>query len=192
MKKTIDCNNTYSQILKDSKFISYSFRVYDTKDVGAILDDLGERHPTATHICYAYSISGKNISSDDGEPSGTAGAPILSVITKRALDFTLVAVVRYFGGTKLGAGGLIRAYTASAARVLDLSGTKNIHLFKKYIVSSTLADSRSVSKVLSSTGIIQSVGYGDRVEYTYLSQNFDPQDILKFGAQVQYLEDVWQ
>ena len=79
-----------------------------------------KQHKKATHICYAYKITnGAEIVkfSDDGEPSGTAGRPILGVIEKRGKTNVIVAVVRYFGGVKLGAGGLVRAYTKTASEV---------------------------------------------------------------------------
>ncbi len=107
-------------IINKSRFIAYINELNSLDDVKSIINDLKKEHKKATHICYAYVYDRECVSekcSDDGEPNGTAGYPILNVIKKRGLKNTMVAVVRYFGGIKLGAGGLTRAYTKSAASV---------------------------------------------------------------------------
>ena len=92
------------------------------EEVKLHLEELKKQHKKATHICYAYVYNKGEVSekcSDDGEPNGTAGYPILQVIKKKNLNNILVVVVRYFGGIKLGAGGLMRAYTKACAEVLN-------------------------------------------------------------------------
>lgn len=109
--------------IKKSKFYGYLFEVKSQNDVLAILANLKKEHKKATHICYAYKIvDGQEIVkfNDDGEPSGTAGRPILNVIEKKKLCNVLVCVVRYFGGIKLGAGGLVRAYTKCTSELLKV------------------------------------------------------------------------
>lgn len=109
-------------IINKSRFISYRYNLNTINDVEVILAQLKKAHKKATHICYAYVYSRECVrekASDDGEPNGTAGYPILNVIKKKNLTNTFVAVVRYFGGIKLGAGGLTRAYTKSASQVLN-------------------------------------------------------------------------
>ena len=104
--------------IKKSKFYSYLYNVNSANDVAKTLENLKKEHKKATHICYAYKIvDGVEIVkfSDDGEPSGTAGRPILNVIEKKNLKNVLICVVRYFGGIKLGAGGLVRAYSKCAS-----------------------------------------------------------------------------
>lgn len=106
---------------KKSKFIGYVYNVSDVSAVKSIIDELKKEHKKATHICYAYKITGENYEEkavDDGEPGGTAGKPILNVINKQNLTNILIVIVRYFGGIKLGAGGLVRAYTKTASEVL--------------------------------------------------------------------------
>ncbi len=115
--------NFYEMEIKKSKFIGYKFNVDNLSDVTKILEELKKEHKKATHICYAYKIVGENYTEkafDDGEPSGTAGKPILNVINKQNLSNILIVVVRYFGGIKLGAGGLLRAYTKTASETLKL------------------------------------------------------------------------
>lgn len=84
----------------------------------AVIADLRAAHPGATHVCWALMAGGHSGMSDDGEPSGTAGRPILEVLRHHELDSVLGAVVRYYGGIKLGAGGLVRAYTDAIAAAL--------------------------------------------------------------------------
>ena len=115
--------------IKRSRFIGHAARV-ETEDAARdFLDEVRNAHREARHVCHAFVLGpGREIqrSSDDGEPSGTAGAPILKAITSRQtspgvtdLSDVVVAVVRYFGGIKLGAGGLVQAYSDTAAATLD-------------------------------------------------------------------------
>ena len=108
-------------IEKKSKFLGYCYSVATAKQVEEIIVNLKKEHKKSTHICYAYSISGDVVLAkavDDGEPSGTAGRPIFNVIDKKNLKNILVVVVRYFGGIKLGAGGLVRMYTKCASEAV--------------------------------------------------------------------------
>ncbi|MBZ4204240.1 YigZ family protein [Mycoplasma tauri] len=109
-------------IVKKSKFISFIYEINSKEEVKKLNDQLWKDHKKATHICYAYtffSISQNNGFNDDGEPSGTAGRPMLDLLNKRSVNNVVVFSVRYFGGIKLGGGGLIRAYVKSANLVID-------------------------------------------------------------------------
>ena len=110
--------NTYSLEIKKSKFIAYYYEVNYVSEVKEILENLKKEHKKARHIPYAYKIDQEMKKSDDKEPSGTSGMPILNIIEKNNLNHVLIAVVRYFGGIKLGAGGLIRAYGNAAKEVI--------------------------------------------------------------------------
>ena len=106
---------------KGSKFISYAFPVRNEGDIKKRLDEIRSLHPSATHHCYAWRLgyAGKKYrANDDGEPSGTAGLPIYNQLLSNDLTFTLVIVVRYYGGTKLGVSGLIKAYKLGAEKAL--------------------------------------------------------------------------
>ena len=108
--------------INKSRCIAYKLELTSLDLVKPFLDKLKKEHKKARQVCYAYVYSREVISekcSDDGEPGGTAGYPILNVIKKKNLTNVLVAVVRYFGGIKLGAGGLTRAYTKACAGVLN-------------------------------------------------------------------------
>ncbi len=97
--------------INKSKFIGFVKKVYTKNDIDHYLSIMKEKYPDATHICYAYILENTKKYSDDKEPMGTAGIPILSILEKNNLDNCLAIVVRYFGGVKLGANGLVRAYT---------------------------------------------------------------------------------
>jgi len=104
--------------IKKSRFIAKIYKVDTLDEIKNILDNLKEEYRDANHICYAYILEGAIKCSDDNEPSGTAGYPILQVIEKQNLDHILAVVIRYFGGIKLGAGGLVRAYSNSVRDAL--------------------------------------------------------------------------
>jgi len=105
--------------IRKSRFIAHVLPVADRAAAMAQLRLLRDAHPAATHVCWALLAGGQSGMSDDGEPSGTAGRPMLDVLRHHDLEGALAAVVRYFGGIKLGAGGLVRAYTDAVATALQ-------------------------------------------------------------------------
>ena len=109
---------------KNSKFYGYSFPILSEIEVKPIIDTLRKQHPNAGHYCFAYQIGTENLvyrANDDGEPSNSAGTPIYGQIQSFELTNVLIVVVRIFGGTKLGVGGLISAYKTTAQLVLETS-----------------------------------------------------------------------
>ncbi len=121
-KRTIEGTVKVELVVKNSKFIAQAFPVVNIDDANSILLNVKRRYSDATHNCFAYVIGlEKNIYkfSDDGEPSGTAGKPILQTIHHFNLTDILVIVTRYFGGVKLGASGLVRAYSNATKLALD-------------------------------------------------------------------------
>ena len=152
-------------VVNKSKFIAFALKAEDEQAVQDSLKRLRKTYYDATHVCYAavWDESGNAMrSSDDGEPSGTAGMPILSVILGRNLRKTMVAVVRYFGGVKLGTGGLTRAYSAAAQAALDKSGVTESVLCDKYLCKTDFVTFR---KIASTKGIADVV-YGDGVKFS--------------------------
>lgn len=108
--------------IKSSKFLTYAYPVEQEEQIAPLLEVLKKQHYDATHHCYAWRLGAKGERSranDDGEPSSTAGKPILGQMVSRGVTNCFIVVVRYFGGTKLGVSGLIEAYRDSAAEVLD-------------------------------------------------------------------------
>ncbi len=126
--KTIDGNSEASFIEKKSEFIGYLRHTETEQDAIAFVNEIRAMHRKATHNCYAYILRDNNISrhSDDGEPSGTAGAPIYEVLKKEGLTDVTCVVTRYFGGILLGAGGLVRAYTLGAKLAVDNAAVLNM------------------------------------------------------------------
>jgi len=132
--KTISREAECSLEIKRSKFIGRSFRCAAAEDALAAVKKVEEAWRDATHHCWAFRIgtSGERVRFDNGsEPRGTAGPPILDSLTNAGVSNTLIIVSRYYGGTKLGAGGLVRAYGGAARRVLELSGLKELRLMKE-------------------------------------------------------------
>lgn len=116
---------------KGSRFIGWALPVKSEEEAKDLLNGLRAQHPDAVHVCYAYLLQkdkGEGRSSDDGEPSGTAGKPILNQILSSRLEDVLVAVIRYYGGIKLGTGGLIQAYKTSAKDALAAAETSRIEM----------------------------------------------------------------
>lgn len=136
--RTIAEPNEYQVREKASDFIAYAFPISDEIHIKNYLDQLRKDHIKATHVCYAYRLGvDKNQfrANDDGEPSGTAGKPILGQIDAAGLTHVLVAVVRYYGGTKLGASGLIQAYKEAAFGVLSQCKPIEIQIVEVYTIS---------------------------------------------------------
>jgi uncharacterized YigZ family protein len=125
-------------IIKKSRFIGYAMPVEDEGQALAFIESIQKKHWDATHNCYAYVVGPHDEiqkSNDDGEPSGTAGKPILEVIKKEQIKNVAVVVTRYFGGIMLGAGGLIRAYGSTAAAGLHAAGIIRRELYQALLVT---------------------------------------------------------
>ena len=105
-------------LIKKSRFIGCVQPMTDRAGAQAVVQALRREHPGAAHVCWALLAGGQSAAVDDGEPSGTAGRPMLDVLRHQDLEGVLATVVRYFGGVKLGAGGLVRAYTDAVAQAL--------------------------------------------------------------------------
>jgi len=127
---------------KGSKFIGYAFPVRDEPDFKDGLARIKKTHFQARHHCFALVLGedgGFFKASDDGEPNGTAGRSILAPIQGKVLTNTAVVVVRYFGGTKLGKGGLVRAYGTAAKEALKLATVKEVHLLTPLTIQATIS-----------------------------------------------------
>ena len=105
-------------VIKKSRFLARVQPVMNRAEAQALVLPLKQAHPDAVHVCWAMLAGGDRAAQDDGEPSGTAGRPMLEVLRHQDLDGVVATVVRYFGGIKLGAGGLVRAYTDAVAQAL--------------------------------------------------------------------------
>ena len=135
-----------------SKHIGKTFRVHSEKEAKQIIQNLWEEHPQATHICFAYVLAvyeKLERSSDDGEPGGTAGKPILNQIKSAKLTEVLVAVIRYYGGTKLGVSGLIDAYKNAAKLAIEASGVEECEVEVQYALTVSHEETPSLMNALN-------------------------------------------
>ena len=124
MSFTIEKETTNLVEVMKSKFIAYLIPLKNEEDFKPILADLRKEHKKARHIVYAYRVGMKSKSCDDGEPKGTAGHPLLELLYKKDLVDVALIVVRYFGGTKLGAGRLLRTYLQAGINAVDTAEIK--------------------------------------------------------------------
>lgn len=124
--ETVAGFHEYEEIVKGSRFIGWVAPITTEDEARALLERARAEHPAATHHCSAWRIGEAVRFSDDGEPGGTAGRPMLEVLLKRELENCAAVVIRYFGGTRLGAGGLVRAYSGTVAKTLDAAGTRKV------------------------------------------------------------------
>ncbi len=176
--KTIEKNLENEMIIKNSRFITNIYKVYDKKEVDSYLDKVKEQYPKANHYCYAYKIQNQTKSSDDKEPTGTAGAPILNVIEKEDLNNILVITTRYFGGIKLGAGGLIRAYTKSVTETLKQATYKELTKGYKVFCKISYPEEKQIMRWLKDENLLEKK-YEETVELTFL---IEEQDLEKLGS----------
>ena len=161
--KTLKKNISNEIIIKNSKFICYLIKI-DSSNINSLLDEIKNIHPKATHYCYGYIYDEVKKSSDDGEPGGTAGLPILNVLEKENLNHILAVVVRYFGGIKLGAGGLVRAYTKSITETLKVSEFVELVKGIKISIKFNYNEEKNINYILKNSNIIKKE-YQDDIYY---------------------------
>lgn len=179
--KTVSRESETLLVEKKSKFISHVMPVDNEPDALAYLNKIRSQYPDARHNVYAYVIDENNIFrySDDGEPSGTAGMPVLDTIRKAGLVDVVVVVTRYFGGTLLGTGGLVHTYSASARQGLEASG----------IIVRMMCDVVSVSldynmagklqhKIASEGLLLEDTVYGENVELVICSPQEETERLI--------------
>lgn len=155
-------------LIKKSRFIGCVQAVPDRAAAQQEVARLWAVHPTATHVCWALLAGGQSAAVDDGEPSGTAGRPMLEVLRRQDLEGVLATVVRYYGGVQLGAGGLVRAYTDCVAQAL-LQAEK-VPMTRRVTLSCRLpyAQEGTVRRELERAGAeLQDVGHGQDVELVF-------------------------
>ena len=183
--KTINGNFESTYIINKSKFISFAYSVSSEEDCKVFLEEISKQYPDATHICFAYLLTSPRIEkcSDNGEPSGTAGKPILEVIKKKKLENVLCIVVRYFGGKKLGAGGLVRAYTTSANNVLELAEViEKKNIFSCRLVENIQNGEKTKNKLVGAGAKIKNIVYKEEVEIIFEIDDLEKVQDFKFSV----------
>jgi len=144
---------------KGSRFIAFAYPVSDTEEIKAITDMIRKEHHNARHHCFAYMIGRERIVwrvNDDGEPSGTAGRPILGQINTFGLTNIIIVVIRYFGGTLLGVSGLINAYRSAAASAINNAEIIECNVQELYEITFPYTSMNNVMKTLKDEDIRQS------------------------------------
>lgn len=190
-------------IVNKSRFIGHGCPCESEEEALKFLAEMREKYKDATHNCYAYII-GANMGvmrySDDGEPGGTAGMPIIEVMKNRGVTNCCVVVTRYFGGILLGAGGLVRAYTKGAAMALDAGGVGVMHPTRRYLMDVKYPMlSRMEYFLVSAPVIIEEKAFTDVVTLTLVVRTADADglvaqitDISEGGVEPMLFEEFYR
>lgn len=174
--------------IKRSKFITRLYPVTSIQEVELFLEEVKKEYKDASHYCYAYIIDQQRKSSDDGEPGGTAGVPMMEILNKNDMNYILCIVIRYFGGIKLGAGGLVRAYSNSVKLALSNSSIQGLQ--KGYRI-------KIITAYCNESKLIQMIGKGNILKKQY-NQNLEVeaevsvnvfQKLYFFHPQI--IKDIW-
>ena len=155
-------------IIEKSKFITYLKHINDEEAYKNYLKEIKKKYYDATHVCSALIIEGIRRSNDDGEPSGTAGAPILNSLIKNKINNTCAIVIRYFGGIKLGAGGLIRAYGNSVNEALKKATLVEDISYNKYQIILSYELANRIKPIILKNNLFLNIEYDDKVTFTYV------------------------
>ncbi|MEU3600453.1 YigZ family protein [Streptomyces sp. NPDC006798] len=165
--RTVARAGVHETEINRSRFICALAPAATEEEAQAFVARIRREHPTATHNCFAYVIgadAGVQKASDDGEPGGTAGVPMLQMLTRRDIRYAVAVVTRYYGGVKLGAGGLIRAYGGVVGEALDALGTVVRRRYRLAVVTVDHQRAGKLENDLRATGrTVRSVGYAERV-----------------------------
>ena len=172
--KTIESNIKNEYIINKSRFIACLFKVNSIDEVNNYLDQIKNEYKDATHYCYSYIIDNTKRFNDDGEPGGTAGMPILNVLENNDLNYVLCVVIRYFGGIKLGAGGLVRAYTKSVTNALEKTNIIDIKEGYKIEIVFNYDQNKVIDLILKDE-LILNKEFNDNVKYEIIinKNNYD-------------------
>ena len=168
--QTIEKAGESEIVISKSRFLGFCIPVSSETEAQEALGQIRKKHYDARHCCYAFRLHEGGIvrSSDDGEPSGTAGAPILGVLSGAGVENVLCAVVRYFGGVLLGTGGLVRAYGKAASEALTQAGTTQIRVCARLQVAVSYSSYHLLEPMLRQKGYPCDAVFTDQVTLTLL------------------------
>lgn len=164
-----ECTNTI--VIEKSRFITYLEYCENEEQYKEYLKTIKKKHYDATHVCSAFLGKDTRRSSDDGEPSGTAGVPMLSCLDKHGMENTATFVVRYFGGIKLGAGGLIRAYSSSVSEAIKQADLVEDRMFNQYTITLNYETANRIDHLLNKECEEVETEYSENVKYTFLTND---------------------
>lgn len=180
--RTVNRRGEQEIVIRRSRFIGYAAPVENEEEAQRFVEEIRKKHPQATHNCYAY-VAGERDQfqkqSDDGEPSGTAGKPILEVIKRRELKNVAVVVTRYFGGILLGAGGLVGAYTEAAVAGIDASEPVLRKLHRTVTIEADYNWYGKIEHELRQRGVtIQDTQFADKVTVVCLPTDSEAEQLM--------------
>ncbi|MDT7782583.1 MAG: hypothetical protein QOF58_1002 [Pseudonocardiales bacterium] len=165
--KVIKRNGTHEIEIQRSRFLCHVARVTSDQEASEFFARIRKEHWQATHNCTAFRTRDTQRSSDDGEPAGTAGVPMLEVLTRRDLVDTAVVVTRYYGGIKLGAGGLVRAYGRAVSEAVDELGTLSRERHETLLLAADHDQAGKLENALRAAGYqVADTEYGHDVTFT--------------------------
>jgi len=190
--KTIDKNYKITLEIKKSQFICRIFPAKEVKEAKEIINCISEKYSDATHNCYAYIVSDDEGYNDDGEPGGTAGKPMLNILKKNQLNNIVAIVTRYFGGVKLGAGGLVRAYGKSVLEAIKTSKIVEMEKYNIYEVLFEYSNIKSVENEIRYNNInILKKEFGEKVKFKIAIKTNDNinnfQEKIKKKGEINYI-----
>lgn len=162
--KTIKKEVSHELVIQKSRFITLLYPVTSKEEVKELLNRNKQDYPNATHYCYAYIIDQEVYCSDDGEPSKTAGRPMLHVLEEQQLNHILAITIRYFGGIKLGAGGLVRAYSNSVSEALQQAEITEYTKGIEILLSFPYEETKRIDFLLKDSSIIEKK-YEEKIVY---------------------------
>lgn len=181
--KTIKNNVKNELIIKNSRFITLLIKITSKDEVNKILNDIKDEYPKATHYCYGYIVDNYKKSSDDKEPSNTAGIPTLNILEKENLTNVLAVTIRYFGGIKLGVGGLIRAYSKSVQDTLIK--TELVELKKAKLIEITINyDMQKQLDYLLKSEIIIEKSFDTNITYRILIEDKNLEKLSNYNYKI--------
>jgi len=169
--KTVEGTGSFEVTDRKSRFLGLCCRAHTEAEALAVIEQCRSEYRTADHHVFAYRLRHDNLTrySDDREPQSTAGLPVLNVLTSGGITDCVIVVTRYFGGTLLGTGGLVRAYSAAASGALERAGIVTMQLCSRFRVTINYADHDRLCRYLSEQGnLIEQVSYTEMVTLTIL------------------------
>ena len=182
---TIKKEITNEIIINKSKFITILTNISSKEEIITKINNIKKEYKDATHYCYAYIIDNQEKCSDDKEPSGTAGLPILNVLKQNNLTNILCVVIRYFGGIKLGAGGLIRAYSSSASEALNKTQITSLTKGYNIIIEFPYENLKQINYLLKDYKIYKD--FGNKITYSF---NIEEEKYINIENKLKKLSNI--
>ena len=181
--KSISSETISTIEIQKSKFICKLFPISTIEEVKVDLENIKNEYKGATHYCYAYILNQVKRFSDDGEPSGTAGMPILKVLENQKLNYILAIVIRYFGGIKLGAGGLVRAYTNSVTKALEIASQVELILGCKVEISFPYEQETRIERIIFPYPVLEKK-YEEKITYMLFLPHYYLTNLTPFSYRI--------